>query len=111
MKRIFYFDRTDQSLCPETILWLEGDGNYTRIYREQEPASIMAYTLKRFEKRFDCFVRIRRNVLVNPLHIHALRQGKARRLTICLTDGTMLSASRRKGFKLMTVLNSVRRPR
>lgn len=54
----------------------------------------MAYTLKRFEERFAYFVRVRRNVLVNPLHIRAWEQLNREQLTLYLSDGTTVMASR-----------------
>ena len=104
MKRNVYFDRPDQVLQPDTILWLEGDGNYTRIYRQQQPVSLMAYTLKRFEIRFDNFVRVRRDVLINPQHIQNVHWNHQPNLTICLTDGTELTASRRQYKKVVSRL-------
>ncbi len=62
-----FFQCSDRLFRPESILWLEGGGNYTRIHRQQRPPKLMAYTLKRFAH----FVRVRRNVLVNPQHIRA----------------------------------------
>lgn len=100
MKRKGFFDRPDQVLMPDTILWLEGDGNYTRIYRQQQPVSLMAYTLKRFERRFDNFVRIRRDALINPRHIQCIQWNGQPNLTIRLTDGTELMASRRNYKKV-----------
>ena len=91
-----YFARTDKTLCPDTILWLEGEGNYTRIHFQEQPSSVMAYTLKRFEEHFAGFVRVRRDVLVNPRYIQYIRWNGQPKLTIYLSDGTVLTASRRR---------------
>lgn len=104
MKHTF-FERSDRLLRPETILWLESDGNYTRIHRQQRPPKLMAYTLKLFEERFGQFVRVRRNVLVNPEHIRAWQQLGPVQLTLCLTDGTTVIASRRKLPNVLNRLN------
>ena len=91
-----YFARTQNTLLPDTILWLEGVGNYTRIHWQEQPTSVMAYTLKRFEEHFAGFVRVRRDVLVNPRHIASIRWNGSLKLTIYLSDGTVLTASRRR---------------
>jgi DNA-binding LytR/AlgR family response regulator len=100
-----YFHRSDRLLRPETILWLEGDGNYTRIHRQQRPPMVMAYTLKRFEERFQGFVRVRRNVLINPRHISAYEQNYPAQLLLHLTDGTVVLASRRRITKVLDWLD------
>ena len=97
-----YFARTQNTLLPDTILWLEGEGNYTRIHRQEQPTSVMAYTLKRFEEHFAEFVRVRRDVLVNPRHIAGVRWNGNPKLTIYLSDGTVLTASRRR-YRLLAV--------
>lgn len=91
-----HFARTHKTLLPDTILWLEGEGNYTRIHRQDEPTSVMAYTLKRFEEHLVGFVRVRRDVLVNPRYIQCIRWNGQPKLTIYLSDGTVLTASRRR---------------
>ncbi len=102
--RLFLVDQTNQ---PDTILWLEGDGNYTRIHRLQQPALLSARTLKRFEERLVYFIRIRRDVLVNPRHIQCVRWNQQPNLTICLTDGTELTASRRNYKKVVSQLRQL----
>lgn len=99
-----FFQHSDRLLRPESILWLEGDGNYTRIHRQQRTPKLMAYTLKRFEERFAYFLRVRRNVLVNPLHIRAWEQSSPEQLTLSLTDGTTLMTSRRRLSKVRSQL-------
>ncbi len=91
-----FLTRTNKTLCPNTILWLEGESNYTRIHRVGQPVLVVAYTLKRFEELFGNFVRVRRDGLVNPLHIQCIQWHGSPGLTIHLSDGTVLMASRRR---------------
>jgi DNA-binding LytR/AlgR family response regulator len=100
-----YLSRTKQTLLPDSILWFEGDGNYTRIHRQEQPALVMAYTLKRFEEHFTGFVRVRRDVLVNPRYIQSICWNGQPKLTIYLSDGTVLTASRRR-HRLLAVQRS-----
>lgn len=88
--------RTNKTLLAESILWLEGEGNYTRIHRQAQPVEVSAYTLKRFEERFNGFLRVRRNALVNPVHIEGLRRTSCAELVVLLSDGTVLPVSRRR---------------
>ena len=101
--RLFLVDQTNQ---PDSILWLESDGNYTRIHRQQQPALLSARTLKRFEERLSCFIRIRRDVLINPRHIQYVRWNGQPKLIIGLTDGTELTASRRNYKKVTSQLRT-----
>ena len=93
------------------ILWLEGDGNYTRIHRQQQPMVLSAHTLKRFEERLVGFIRFRRDALVNPLHISRFQQNKSlSEIKVWLTDGTLIVASRRRYTCVRDVLTQATAP-
>jgi DNA-binding LytR/AlgR family response regulator len=83
-------------LNPASIIWLEGQGNYTRIHRQGKSSFVTSYTLKRFEEQLTDFVRVRRDILVNPKFVINCWKSGPEPLTLCLVDGTTLQASRRK---------------
>ena len=78
-----------QSLALHTIIWLEGDWNYTRIYQQDQPVRLSAYTLKWYERQLADFIRVSKDAMVNPLHIQALQpiSSRPRRLRLLLSNG------------------------
>lgn len=81
-----------------SILWLEGDWNYTRIYQQGESVYLSAYTLKWYERHLTEFVRVRKNAIVNPLHVRALKSisSRPRRLQLILSNGELVEVTRRR---------------
>ena len=110
---ITYICCDKQRIELDTIVWLEGDWNYTRIYQLDKPVSLSAYTLKRYEQQLAGFVRIRKDAMVNPLYICALLRisNRPRRLKIVLTNGEQLEVTRRRQtivrLQLATILNKM----
>lgn len=88
----------NQDLALHTIIWLEGDWNYTRIYQQNQPARLSAYTLKWYERRLTDFIRVNKDAMVNPLHVRALQpiSSRPRRLNLLLTNGEEVEVSRRR---------------
>ena len=88
----------NQQLALHTILWLESDWNYTRIYQQDHSVRISSRTLKWYERRLMNFLRISKYAMVNPLHVRALQpsSSRPRRLNLLLTNGEELEVSRRR---------------
>lgn len=87
-----------QRINLDTILWLEGDWNYTRIYQQDHPVSLSAYTLKWYERQLVDFVRVRKDAIVNPLHVCAIQRisSRPRRLKVILSNGEQVEVTRRR---------------
>jgi DNA-binding LytR/AlgR family response regulator len=81
----------------------------SRIHRQQQPALLSARTLKRFEERLASFIRIRRDVLVNPLHITRIHKNSPLVVKLWLSDGTMLISSRRRKIEILGLLQQMNR--
>jgi len=82
----------------DTIVWLKGDWNYTRIYAQNQPMRMSAYTLKWFELRLGGFLRVRKDAIINPAHVCAL-QSIANRpggILLLLTNGDQIEVTRRR---------------
>ena len=87
-----------QPIALDTILWLEGDWNYTRIYAIDQPVRISAYTLKWYERHLTGFLRIRKDVMVNPAHVLAVERisSRPRRMKVILINGEHIEVTRRR---------------
>ncbi|WP_019987055.1 LytR/AlgR family response regulator transcription factor [Rudanella lutea] len=95
-----------QQITLNNIIWLEGDINYTRIHQQRGRLIVSAYTLKRYEELLHGFVRVRRDAIVNPVHIAEIRNdpGRPARLTIILSDGQELAVTRRRQLHVRHLL-------
>lgn len=92
-----------------SILYLEGMGNYTQFHLKNGTKYLSSFTLKYLQDKKDTvqgFVRISRGCLLNPDHIvHIEPYGNTFEVT--LTDGTTVTASRRKKAQLHHFFGSV----
>lgn len=98
------FYSSPELLNQTTIVWLQGDGNYTRIHRLDHAPLVVSYTLKRFEEHLTGFVRVRRDVVVNPAFVKTCWKSGPEPFTLCLIDGTVIKAPRRKWRSVMQQL-------
>ncbi len=83
--------------CPvNTIVYIEGKGNYSIVHLKNQKLVVMAKTLKKFEAqlRLNHFVRIHKSYLVNKENIPAFDSKGATEVPTAL--GTTLPISRRK---------------
>ena len=94
--QFIYCDK--QRINLNSILWLEGDWNYTRIYQKNKAVSLSAYTLKRYERQLTEFIRVRKNAMVNPKHVDTIVRisGKPGRLILVLSNGEEIEVTRRR---------------
>nr|WP_293842597.1 LytTR family DNA-binding domain-containing protein [uncultured Arsenicibacter sp.] len=90
------FDK--QAIAAQSIIWLEGDWNYTRIYQQGRPAQMSAYTLKWYQEQLTDFIRVRKDAIVNPQHIRAVLStpSQPRRLRLLLSNGDEVEVARRR---------------
>jgi len=98
MKTISYISCNKQRIELNAIVWLEGDWNYTRIYQQNQPVSLSAYTLKWYERQLADFIRVRKDAMVNPIHVHAVQRISYRpsRLQLLLSNGEFVEVTRRR---------------
>jgi DNA-binding LytR/AlgR family response regulator len=83
--------------CPvDSIVYIEGRGNYSVIHLKDHQQVVMAKTLKKFEAqlRMNPFIRIHKSYLVNKNNIPAFETKGAIEIPTAL--GTPLPISRRK---------------
>ena len=104
MKPLSHLICDRQPIALDAIVWLEGDWNYTRIYLQDQPVRLSSYTLKWYEDKLSGFWRVRKNALVNPIHIQELNTLPATTLCVhnrhglqvVLSNGVQLEVTRRR---------------
>ena len=92
------------------LVWLEGDGNYTRIHIQKAWPVMTPKTLTRWQEQLPTFIRVSKGALINPLHIADIMDLSSKELWIILTDGTKLSVPRRRVALLRHYLEKMIKP-
>ncbi|GAB3779696.1 hypothetical protein GCM10028818_30680 [Spirosoma horti] len=77
----------------QSIMWLEGDANYTRVHFQDGSIKLITQSLHWFEKNLD-FVRVHRSAIINPAYVQEFSQKKGRSGWIRLADSTLIPVSR-----------------
>lgn len=80
----------------DSIIWVEGHGNYSWVYFTQQPRYLWATTLKRVEAQLPGFIRIHKSALINPTYVDKLTMTGPRSLCIRMSDGAKLLVARRR---------------
>ncbi len=82
-----------QPISVQSIVWLEGDANYTRVHYQNGTYMLISQPLRWFEPRLD-FLRVHRSAIVNPAFVYEFRQKRSRAGWVKLLDGQVLPVSR-----------------
>ncbi len=77
----------------QSIVWLEGDANYTKVHCQNGKSELITHSLIWFERQLN-FIRIHRSTIVNPNYMVGFRQKRSRAGWVQLTDGLVLPVSR-----------------
>ncbi|WP_394996145.1 LytR/AlgR family response regulator transcription factor [Emticicia sp.] len=90
------------------IIYLESEINYTNVYTSDNRKHISSFTLKILEARIvkNDFLRINRGCLVNLKHITQII-GLKRNAQARLSNGSILTISRRKFDNIRNILNDM----
>ena len=93
----------------ESIVHVEGQGNYTNVVFAREPKLMLSRTIGDYEEILSGagFIRVHRSHIVNMRHVRRVIPGKIPR--IVLTNGDVVSVSERYREMLMSKLNIIRR--
>ncbi|HEX9957233.1 MAG TPA: LytTR family DNA-binding domain-containing protein [Fibrella sp.] len=82
---------------PESIIRLEGSGNYTIIHLRRESRPLMvSQTLKYFEDQLPGFIRVSKSSLINPMFVERPIHFDTKTVHLLLKDGTSIAISRRR---------------
>ena len=99
-KRIFFVPVSN-------VLWIEATGNYACIHTASE-SHLLRETLTSLEEKLAShhFIRVRKSAIVNAACIREIRPMFDRVYDIALTEGTVVTSSRRYAHKLRALLES-----
>lgn len=89
------------------IVRLEGDGNYTHLFFDDNSCLLVALTLKRIESRLpaNVFVRSHRKNLINLLYLHEISPNR-QPFVVSLSNGDCVEVSRRKATQFYRQIES-----
>lgn len=82
-----------QPVTINSIVWLEGEANYTRVHYHDETSSIVTQPLQWFEQHLN-FIRVHRSAIINPFYVQEFVHKKGRSGWVRLTNGTVITVSR-----------------
>ncbi|MBC8124649.1 MAG: response regulator transcription factor [Candidatus Kapabacteria bacterium] len=93
----------------DKIVHVHGEGNYTKVIFDHEPAILLSRTIGDYEHLLQSagFLRVHRSHLVNLAHVRRLMRGKIARILMSNGDEVDVSDKYREG--LFNALNVVRR--
>ena len=83
-------------LLLESILWIEGDGNYAWLHFSNRPKLVAAQTLKWFADQLPSFLRVHKSSLANLAHVAHFERNKLRGVRVILSNGVALLVARRR---------------
>lgn len=84
------------SFIPESIRYLTGDFNYSYVYPEKGEKILSSRTLKWYADRWPHFIRVHKNVLVNPNHVDSVIRESSITAKIVMRDGVTHPVGRRR---------------
>lgn len=84
-------------IAKNTILYMAGDGNYTRVYQTDGSVKLTSLTLSKVSLLLPDFLRVHKSSLVNPTYIQRIERPSSNRIgAIHLATNISLNVSRRK---------------
>lgn len=93
-------------LTTEQIIWIQGEGNYSRVHLTNGKQLMVAQTLSKFELLIPAFIRTHKSSIVNPNHIQTLRAIPSQKTgLLVLTGGIELIVARRRFDTVSEMLN------
>ena len=93
------------SLSTPSIVWMEGDGNYSRIHLSNGKVELLPWTLKLLSGKLPDFVRIHKSSLINPMYVGEFKSRGYRDYYVKLSSGEVLSVSRKRIHQTAVKLN------
>jgi DNA-binding LytR/AlgR family response regulator len=76
-----------------TIVWLEGEANYTRVHYEDETISLVTQPLHWFEQHLN-FIRVHRSAIINPMYVQEFVHKKGRSGWVRLINNKVIPVAR-----------------
>ena len=76
-----------------SMVWLEGEANYTRVHHQDGSTSLVSKPLNHFEQ-YGHFLRVHRSIMVNSVYVHEFIHNNGRSGLLQLITGTRVPVSR-----------------
>ena len=76
-----------------SIVWLEGEANYTRVHYQNGTISLVTQPLHWFEQ-YPVFIRVHRSAIINPVHVQEFACKKSRSGWVRLLNDKVIPVSR-----------------
>lgn len=77
----------------DSIVWLEGEANYTRVHYQNGTISIVTQPLHWFEQ-YPAFIRVHRSAIINPVYVQEFVCKKSRSGWVRLLNDKVVPVSR-----------------
>lgn len=90
----------------DSIVWLEGEANYTRIHYQNGSYAIVTQPLQWFEHNLD-FIRVHRSAIINPAYIQDFGQKPGRSGWVRLVNDRVFPVSRNRLQQTVSRLTTV----
>jgi len=89
----------------DSIVWLEGEANYTRVHYQDGTFSIVTQPLLWFEHNLS-FIRVHRSAIINPTYVLEFELKSGRSGWVRLVADRVIPVSRNRLKHTATVLSS-----
>lgn len=89
-----------------SIVWLEGEANYTRVHYQDGSFSLVTQPLQWFEHHLH-FIRVHRSAIINPMYVHTFEHKSGRSGWIRLLDDRVIPVSRNRLKQTSTMLDGL----
>ena len=80
----------------DSIIRVEGQGNYSWVYFTHQPRYLLATTLKRVETQLPGFIRVHKSALINPSYVTKLTLKNPHSVCLWMSDGAKLLVARQR---------------
>ena len=91
-----YVHMSKQLLHADTILYILGDGNYSKLYLASGRVELTSKSLHLYEALFLAFVRISKSTLINPVYVVDFESPKCRFGSVTMQGGKQFDVARRR---------------
>ena len=93
-----------EPLATDSIIWIQGNINYSFIHRTDDQPYLASETLKWFEEQLAKFIRVHKSAIVNPEHVFYFKHEEGKDAHVVLDNGVQLPVSRRRLKEVATKL-------
>ena len=77
----------------DSIVWLQGDANYTRLHQQDNAVLLVTQPLFWFEQHLN-FIRVHRSAIINPMYVQEFVYKKGRSGHVRLSGDITIPVSR-----------------